>query len=156
MHIAYLQQWLRGGPADDRKENMATTFHVSDFEGDYRLYASADITPASLKPVEEREWITDPSLPSGGAYRRTGRNLTDEQGKTLYSVPVHVSTLDGFELRDARVRVRGLKSILPALQLLRPTGDVVATTNNRGVLTLVCDSIEVLPSAAPRHGEVEA
>lgn len=135
---------------------MATTFHVSAFERDYRLYASADIIPASLKPVEEREWITDPALPNGGAYRRTGRNLTDEQGKTLYSVPVHVSTLDGFELRDARVRVRGLKSILPALQLLRPTGDVVATTNNRGVLTLVCDSIEVLPSTAPRHGEAES
>ena len=135
---------------------MALTFHVSAIESDYRLYVIADIAPTSLSPAPEWEWVNDPNSPTGGYSRRTGRALTDDEGRILYSVPVHIATMDGREVRGARVRIRQLKQILPALRYLRPTGDVVAEISGRGALTLVCDSIEVLAQAAPRHGEAES
>ena len=131
---------------------MALAFHVSAFECDYHLYVVADLTPAALTPAPEWEWVADPASPNGGYSRRTGRALTDSKGHTLYDIPVHIATLDGREVRGARVRIRELNQVLPALRYLRPTGDVVVETNNRGQMTVTCDSIE--PISTSRHGEV--
>lgn len=132
---------------------MSTRVHADRFDSDYRMYATADIMPAAIEPAPEWEWVSSATDPRGGFSRRTGRNLTDEQGHTLYDVPIHVSTLKGVEVRGARVRVRGLSRILPALHFLRPVGDVIVETSNRGTMTITCDDIEPIETAsAAKHG----
>ena len=126
---------------------MTTRIHAAAFERDYRVYTSADVLPASIQPAAEWEWVDDPSSPNGGHSRRTGRSLTDDAGRVLFDVPAHVSTLDGRELRGARIRIRGLERLLPALQLLRPVGEVIVETNNVGRMTMICDTLEPITNA---------
>lgn len=132
---------------------MVIRIHVPGLQRDYHAYVSADVVPGSIQPTPERQWVSSATNPRGGSYERTGKNLTDEQGRTLYDVPVHISTLQGVEVRDARVRVRGLSQTLPALRLLRPTGDVVVEISKKGFMTITCDSLEPIdmPSTA-KHG----
>ena len=135
---------------------MRISIRAAHVEDDIILDVAADLAQASLKPVPERRWVDDGT--GGGHMEATGRVLMDDDGRTLYAVPVRAARPDGTPMSGVYVRVRGLSGIVPARTPLRPTGTVVVTmsTAGRGSVTITCDSVEPVPSV-PRHvGEVTA
>lgn len=131
---------------------MRATVHASMLEADITITATAEILPTAIKPVPDREWIATPNdSDRRGYFKPTGHDLKDANGRTLYSLPVNASTLDGHIMRNVYFRVRGLAAPLPPLTYLRPTGEVEVTfsSSGQGSLTIVSDSME--PITEPLH-----
>lgn len=137
---------------------MRITVHPAALDGDIHITTTAEILPSALRAVPEREWVATPDdAERRGYFKATGRDLTDDGGHTLYAVPANASTLDGYAMRNVFFRVRELRSPLPALTYLRPTGDVTVefSSSGNGSMTIVSDSLEPIEmNASHKAGDV--
>lgn len=132
---------------------MKVRLHPACLEEDMHFTVGVVIPPTAIKPVPEREWVSDPTAESGGYSKPTGRQATDAQGNLLFEVPVTAYDLDGHQMRNVHVRVRGLSAPLPALTYLQPVGEVVAefSSYRNGSLTITCDELQPVESSPAVH-----
>lgn len=137
---------------------MRITVHPAALDGDIHITTTAEIPPSALRAVPEREWVATPDdTERRGYFKATGHDLTDDAGRTLYSVPANASTLDGYTLRGVYFRVRELREPLPPLTYLRPTGDVTVefSSSGNGSMTITSDSLEPIDvTAAHKAGDI--